>query len=254
MHRLARFASAAALFAPVVILAALLGPSGCIAPARSDPANYAASLARVLVHEGGWNHCDKRDPGGCTLNGITQDRYDGFRRDRGLPLQALSAAMERAPEWADPAKGERAAIYRAYYAMPVKFDPTARGLDYVVFDFAVHSGPPRAGKALRCAVQTAYSIEDCMAISTTWTIDDRILAAAHAGDVKALIRKIDDYRLRWLRTLAVFPTYGNGWTRRVRNVDTNGQLMNAGARADSTAFAAVPGPGKAYEPGDQVVP
>jgi hypothetical protein len=51
-----------------------------------DPAKeFARSLAKVLVHEGGYsNH--PQDPGGATMKGVTQRVYDEYRRSIGVPV------------------------------------------------------------------------------------------------------------------------------------------------------------------------
>jgi lysozyme family protein len=52
--------------------------------------NFAASLAAVLVHEGGYVN-DPRDPGGATNKGVTQAVYDDWRRIRSLPRRTVEA-------------------------------------------------------------------------------------------------------------------------------------------------------------------
>src|SRR3990167_6616008 len=80
-------------------------------PAFAVPENYPRALANVLIHEGGYsNH--PSDPGGVTLHGVIQVRYNQYRRERGLPLKHLTRAMARDPEWIR----ERDEIYKVYYA------------------------------------------------------------------------------------------------------------------------------------------
>ncbi|TIX97406.1 MAG: N-acetylmuramidase, partial [Mesorhizobium sp.] len=46
------------------------------------------SLAKVLVHEGGYvNH--RQDPGGPTNKGVTQRVYDAYRKGKGLPMRSV---------------------------------------------------------------------------------------------------------------------------------------------------------------------
>src|SRR5690349_1648581 len=96
-------------------------------------ANFDASLAAVLHHEGGYvNH--PRDPGGATNKGVTQKTYDNWRVDHGLPPQSVRLIT--------PA--EVMAVYKRRYWDAVKGDSLPAGLDYCLFDLAVNSGPVRA--------------------------------------------------------------------------------------------------------------
>src|SRR3990167_4659365 len=108
------------------------------------PENYQRALANVLSHEGGYS-THPSDPGGVTLHGVIQVRYNQYRRERGLPLKHLTRAMARDPEWIR----ERDEIYKVYYANPVSFDRLPLGLDYTIFDYTVNSGIGRAPKVLQ---------------------------------------------------------------------------------------------------------
>lgn len=69
--------------------------------------DFTKCMPVILRYEGGYsNH--PRDPGGVTLEGIIQRVYDGYRDRKGLPHRALTAAMQRTPEWI----AERNEIYR----------------------------------------------------------------------------------------------------------------------------------------------
>lgn len=50
--------------------------------------NFPACLAAVLRYEGGYVD-NPNDPGGATLNGVTQASYDQWRRSRGLPIMPV---------------------------------------------------------------------------------------------------------------------------------------------------------------------
>lgn len=210
---------------------------------------FPRALDRVLVHEGGYaNH--PADPGGVTLEGITQRNYDAFLKTKGLAPRPLAPALRRTEEW----KAHRNEIYRERYWDPVGGDGLGRGLDYTVFDYAVHSGTVRAGKVLRCAVQTSMPIDDCVRISRTWTVGDQIIAAAGRMDQAALIRAIWAERGRFhARLIAARPesqVFANGW----RNRRQTGLALALGdlsaRRADSSRLRALPGPGKAFDPHD----
>lgn len=231
----------AILFAVLLLLA-------CCVVAHSDARNYDRALANVLVHEGGFsNH--PADPGKATLQGITQARYDQFREEHGLRTRVLVPGLLKDATW--PA--ERAAIYKVYYADEIRFDELPRGLDYAVFDYAVNSGPGRAGKVLRCVLQVAHPVDECVRISRTWTVTDPIIEALQQADVKHVIREVYDERRRFIRRLSTYKTFGKGWERRLNSGQPIALIMTTGARADSFALRPELGPGKAEE-ADEVAP
>ncbi len=105
-------------------------------------ANYSPALARILVHEGGYaNH--PKDPGGATMKGVTQRVYDAFRERSGLPKVSVRIDLYRraGDDLRRPVRPRR--LLRS---LPI-------GLDYVVFDGAVHSGPAQSVKWLQRALQ-----------------------------------------------------------------------------------------------------
>ncbi len=225
----------------------LLLLASCVV-ANTDPRNYDRSLANVLVHEGGYsNH--PADPGRATLQGVTQARYDEFRRDHGLATRAITPALLKDKVW--PA--ERDAIYRIYYADEIRFDDLPRGLDYTVFDYAVNSGPGRAGKVLRCVVQVAMAVDDCVRATRAWQVTDPIIEALKQADIKHVIREVNDERRRFVRRLRTYGVFGTGWERRIASVRAISIIMSGGMRADSYGLRPMPGYGKALEE-DEVMP
>ncbi len=224
-------------------IAALLALLAIVASAYALPGNYDRALGLVLRHEGGWNHCDTRDPGGCTLNGITQGRYDGYRRDQGLPPAALSPALLKDTWWINVA---RPAIYRQYYAVPCYFDALPAGVDYLVFDYCVHSGPGRVGRVARCLVQTALPRADCMRVTRSPLDDDVVHAVIALGG--KFIPLMCNERRGFARALPHYAGYRNGWERRFDDVCGTALAWSRGRQASNIIASIHPAPGKAYEP------
>lgn len=159
--------------------------------------NFTAALALVLAHEGGFvNH--PADPGGATNRGVTQKVYDGWRKAQGFAVRSVRH-IEAA---------EVEAIYRRDYWGAVRGDDLPGGVDYAVFDFAVNSGVSRATKYLQTAV----------GVAADGVIGPHTLAMVQHHERARLIQSICAARLNFLKGLGTFKTFGNGWTRRVLEV------------------------------------
>lgn len=159
--------------------------------------NFNASLARLLEHEGGYtNH--PSDPGGPTNFGITIHDYRKYIDANGTASDVKSMSVEQAKT-----------IYRQKYWDAQKCDELPSGVDYAVFDYGVNSGIGRSGKVLRRLLDLP---------DNTHVVTAAVVAAANGADASALVNKICDERLAFLRRLKTWPTFGKGWGRRVSEV------------------------------------
>lgn len=198
--------------------------------------NLEVALTWVLAHEGGFvNH--PKDPGGATNKGVTQRVYDGYRDRKGLSRRSVRGIEAN----------EVAEIYRAQYWQAVRADDLPAGLDYCVFDYAVNSGPRRA----------AMDLQRELGIKVDGVIGQITLAAVAKADVFDLIVRLCERRMRFLKALKHWPTFGRGWTRRVMGQHVGAQDDDTGvidrsiglAAGDAARIAAppVPAPGKGEE-------
>ncbi|WP_245501489.1 glycoside hydrolase family 108 protein [Mesorhizobium sp. M2A.F.Ca.ET.067.02.1.1] len=161
----------------------------------------------MLAHEGGYvNH--PRDPGGPTNKGVTQRVYDAYRRGKGLGTKSVQQIANQ----------EVADIYDRQYWDAVKGDDLPAGIDYVVFDGAVNSGPKQSIIWLQRALGSAYGgrIDGTMGLTT-------ITAVNSVEDLDALVDAICDQRMNFLRHLSTFRVFGGGWTARVSEVRAIGK-------------------------------
>lgn len=166
--------------------------------------SFALALAGVLAHEGGYvNH--PRDPGGATNRGVTQTVYDDWRVASGLTERSVR----------DITDAEVMAIYKKLYWDKVKGDEMPAGVDYAVFDLAVNSGASRAARFL----------QDALVVVADGKIGPATLSAARSADPRALVDKICDRRMAFLKGLAIFDTFGKGWSRRVEDVRAKAKAM-----------------------------
>jgi lysozyme family protein len=137
---------------------------------------FSQSLALTLKFEGGYAN-DPRDPGGATFQGVTQRRYNIYRRHKGLQTQPIRSMTFK----------ERDEIYRAGYWDEINADSLPVGVDMLAFDIAVNSGPGRAQQ---------------------W------LALCAGQEPMAQIRYLDRKRRYFWRQLTTWAHFGRGWTSR----------------------------------------
>ena len=179
--------------------------------------NYARALSRVLVHEGGYvNH--PRDPGGATMKGVTQRVYDAYRKRRGDDPRSVRSIED----------GELQTIYRRQYWNAVRGDGLPEGVDYVVFDGAVNSGPAQSVKWLQRALGT---------VKVDGVIGEATLEAVEAyPDHDRLIALTLARRLAFLKALETWPTFKGGWSSRVAQVQVIGQAWATGSVVPQPTF------------------
>lgn len=173
--------------------------------------SFSLALTEVLKHEGGYvNH--PRDPGGATNKGVTQATYDGYRKTRGLAPRSVKLIT-----W-----DELKDIYTNLYWNKVKGDQLPVGVDLAVFDFAVNSGPARAAKF----------IQSLTGVAADGIIGPATIAAVNEKQF-GLVDRLCDERLRFLKSLPHWGTFGKGWSRRVESVRTVAKSMRK-AYAEAT--------------------
>ena len=141
--------------------------------------NFQACLAFTLKYEGGRSN-DPRDPGGRTMEGVTQATYDASHEKKALGLRDVFTM----------GAAERDEIYRNEYWNAVNGDRLRAGEDLCVFDFAVNSGPARA-------------------------LDVWHRCGASKGSRQAIVHDICAHRLSFLHALRIWSAFGAGWGRRV---------------------------------------
>lgn len=182
---------------------------------------FSRALPRVLAHEGGYVD-DPADPGGATNKGITFRVYDAYRTRKGVPTRDVRQIH--------PA--EVSDIYRLQYWDAVKGDELPPGLDYVLFDGAVNSGPTQSVKWLQRALGNVV-VDGQMGQAT--------LAAVIAhGRPADLVDAVCDRRLAFLQALKTWPRFGKGWSARVGAVRKLGKSWALGLGGTPIDAAAKP--------------
>lgn len=161
------------------------------------PSRFPACLACTLEFEGGYVF-NARDPGGATNRGITRATLAEWRKNPEVTPEDVKDLSEE----------ETAAIYRARYWHLIRGDDLPPGVDLVVFDAAVHSGPQRAIMWLQGAI----------GVEKDGKLGPVTIMAAQAAKASIAIAEICDRRLDFLKKLQTWPLFGNGWSQRLKQV------------------------------------
>lgn len=170
--------------------------------------NLAQTIKLVFGSEGGYvNH--PRDPGGATKYGITAATLGAARR---LGRKATPDEVKRLT------LAEAADILDSQYAKPLRYQDLPAGLDYALFDYSTNSGPAQAVKTL----------QRVLGVEADGIMGAKTLDAIRQGDLAELIDKLQDARLRFLKGLKTWPTFGKGWAARVEHVRATAFTMARG--------------------------
>ncbi len=165
--------------------------------------NWQESFEHLLSSEGGFIR-HPSDPGGMTNLGVTKAAWENWmgRASDEYEMRQLT------PEQVEP-------MYKEKYWDACRCDELPPGLDYLVFDFAVHAGPGRSIKTLQTAVGA--------------TPDGRFGAMTMEAVMNTghhrLIEHFSEAKEEFYRALAAFETFGKGWLYRLAEVKSKAASM-----------------------------
>lgn len=174
--------------------------------------NFELAFSRLLKHEGGFvNH--PSDPGGATNLGISLR----FLRQVGVDLNGdnrvdksdIHGLKEKDARW----------LYRKFFWNVISGDDLPPGLDFALFDYAVNSGTFRAVMTLQDILN-----QDGASLAVDGVLGQLTLSAINGASLRTvtnLIAELCDERLRFMRSLSIFSTFGKGWTRRVDETEAS---------------------------------
>lgn len=163
--------------------------------------NFAPSFADVLVSEGDYTN-DRRDPGNWTGGKVGAGLLKGTKK-------GISAAAYPHLDIKALNDNQIASIYEAKYWLPIRGDELRAGVDLSVFDYGVNSGPSRSAKDL----------QRVLGVAVDGRIGPATILAAKAADPRLVIKGHCGKRMGFLRSLAIWNTFGKGWSTRVANVE-----------------------------------
>jgi hypothetical protein len=181
-------------------------PVGMTVPATGatpKPDNFDRCVAVTLAYEGGFSD-NPTDPGGATNFGITK-----------RTLEAYLGTAVTVEDVRTMSSSTAIAIYRANYWNQMRCGDLPAGVDMMVFDYGVNSGPAVAIKALQALVRVAQD----------GAIGPRTLGAVAGAAPMTLVNDLAQVRMSYLRALPTFAQFAEGWTRRVSDVQQKAQRM-----------------------------
>lgn len=164
--------------------------------------SFDRALPRVLEYEGGYTD-DPRDPGNWTGGKVGVGQNKGTKK-------GIAAASFPDLDIKNLSDAKIAEIYRAKYWAKVRGDDLPPGVDFSVFDAAVNSGPSRSVKWL----QAVLGVDQDGKVGDKETLP-AVLKADPATTIKAHCAK----RLGFVKSLAIWNTFGKGWSRRIADVE-----------------------------------
>lgn len=168
--------------------------------------NKKAVLDFTYKEEGGYGN-DPHDPGGATNLGIIQVEYNKFRAAKGQTQQSVKFIT----------RAEADEIYTKSYWNKVDGDELPPGIDLVLYDYGVNSGPGRS-------IEYAQRV---LNVRVDGVMGPIALAAIKEVDPKQFIVKFDTDRLAFLQRLKTYIYFGKGWSARVKRC-TNAALAMVG--------------------------
>jgi len=175
--------------------------------------NFENALGHVLVHEGGYVDHPK-DPGGATNRGVTLETFRRFYGEN-MGKEDLKAITDEQLQH----------IYKTGYWDKCHCDDLPNGMDYVVFDQAVNSGPGRSAKWLQGAI----------GVPVDGGIGPQTLAAVNGCSPNRAVEDMCHERLGFMKRIKngeLWAVFGKGWQKRVDGVRAHGLALATGSGAE----------------------
>lgn len=147
--------------------------------------NFDNAFEMLIGHEGGYTN-NANDPGGETKYGVSKRAYPD--------LDIANLTLDQAK-----------AIYYKDYWLPSHCHEWPESIRFDVFDVAVNSGVKTAIKMVQRA---AFAEVDGVA-------GDATRVAVKVTNPLVLTARINGARLAYMADLPTWPTFGQGWARRI---------------------------------------
>lgn len=155
--------------------------------------NFIDCLPIILQSEGGFVD-DPQDPGGATSLGITLETLSGWM---GRPATIQDVRNLTVPGVSP--------IYKLRFWDASGCDQLPIGVDLMVFDCAVNSGPRRA----------AHTLQEALGVASDGVIGPVTISQVLSASPFEIIDLFAGKREAFYRHLPTFGRFGNGWLSRL---------------------------------------
>jgi lysozyme family protein len=157
-------------------------------------------VAWLPQNDGQAYHVTPGDHGGPTAWGVTFTTFTAWRLKHGKFAPSLDDFR-----WAPT--DELANLLHAEFWLPVAGDRLQVGVDLIMFEIALGSGPGRAAQLLKRT----------LGISENYRLDPATIRTALAANTIGLIRRLNETHLAFVDSLDGAHLFGRGWDRRIKN-------------------------------------
>ena len=165
--------------------------------------NFEPCFQLVLKSEGGYVW-DGSDPGGETNRGVTKAAWQSYIKRPVLEGEMAKLSVN-----------DVRPFYKQMYWNVCNCEGLPKGVDYVVFDFAVNSG---CKESIRTLQKSVGSEPDGVLGPITLTL------ISHQNE-KELIDSFTSHKIAFYQILKTFPIYGKGWVERANRVANEAKEM-----------------------------
>ena len=167
--------------------------------------NFQKSLGYTLQFEGGWSK-NAADPGGATMKGVTLATYTSFCAQCGKDAPSDGDLHDISDE-------DLSTLYYNNFWKKVGADQLAGGVDAVVWDWGVNSGPGRPIKAMQTLV--AHHVDG--------KLTPELIAAMNALPAEVAIERLSSARKQFFYDIVNHRPASNvflkGWLSRVAKLE-----------------------------------
>lgn len=169
-------------------------------------ANFPECLSITLQSEGGLS-LERTDPGNWTGGKVGKGTLKGTK-------YGISAAAFPDLDIRNLTLDDVKPIYREKYWDKIGGDTLPDGFDLATFDYAVNSGPARA-------LRDAQTVIGAPADGKFGPVTRAKAATAGTREIQSLCAR----RLSFMQSLAIWKTYGKGWSARVAKIEAKAVAM-----------------------------
>lgn len=178
--------------------------------------SYHDAMLIELKFEGGKDD-DPVDPGGRTNQGVIQREFSAWLRKNGKANRDVFTMTD----------DERDAIYWENYGQKIRFNELPPGIDLIVLDGSINSGPS----------QSIKWVQRALGITADGVLGNNTMELILANDDNdKLIADILERREAFLKSLKTFYHFGKGWTSRVNQLRAIGQAWGRGSVGPSVVW------------------